>query len=184
MKSLTLLFAVMILLVASCADSKKSTSTALNNDKMEKDNTVSYDSLLAAINNGQEIPCTYLNRDDLQSEPKCPLSQIEILKDGQSYIILSAMHLNQSLDAYPYFLCTFSKESGTLLSFVSLGQEAEGVDPKEIRWDSEDQFSLINYSYELIEDEESGAYMQGALNDSTVVGYTINEGGIITEKTL
>jgi hypothetical protein len=73
----------------------------------------------------------------------------------------------------------FSKNTGKLLSIVALGQETEGVHPYKINWKSNVSFSTVDYRSKLLEDEESGAYLQGDLLDSLIRNYEVNPRGYI-----
>ena len=83
-----------------------------------------------------------------------------------------------------YYILSFSKLSGKLVSFVPVGMETEGVEPMKVTWQSPTSFSAVEYNYELVEDEESGAYMKGSLIDSVVVNYQVSLDGRISSMDL
>jgi hypothetical protein len=155
-------------------------STVSLNENNLVEAVLSYDSLILYIKNNKQIPCSYFESHG-KGDLKCPLEQSILINEPDSYIIVKAMHLNQVLDSYPYYLCTFSKESAEMISFIPIGEEAEAVEPNVIIWESDNEFKMIEYSYELVEDEESGAYMRGEIKDSTVTEYRIDSLGEISQ---
>jgi hypothetical protein len=154
------------------------TDSTIENQLAKAD--LAYDSLIFFIENNKQIPCSYFENHD-NGDLKCPVEQSILINEVDSYIVVKTMHANQSLDAYPYYLCTFSKESAEMKSFIPIGEEAEGVEPNVIRWKSDNEFKMIEYSYDFIVDEESGAYMQGEIKDSTVTEYRIDSAGKISQ---
>ena len=101
-----------------------------------------------------------------------------ILQKSDKYVIIRST--DNGTFVKNYYLLSFSKNTGKLISFVEIGQETEGVEPYKISWKSDIAFSTVDFQYELLEDEESGAFIQGAVLDSTVRNYEVNTDGLIT----
>ena len=186
MKASLIVIFLVPLIFYSCNSSKNDGESSLKTDSthvalvenVEATDATSFDSLLHYIENKQEIPCSYTNQ--LQESLKCPLTQNQLIKESNRYVVVKAMHLNHAMDSSPYYLCFFSKKTGKLISFLPIGQEAEGVEPHTIKWKSDSTFSMTEYNYEFIEDEESGAYLRGALKDSTITHYSIDDDGSVS----
>lgn len=140
-----------------------------------KDIDVSYEILKTLLENKQPI-----TKDHLTDSIRGVFSEYSILNQTDNYVLIKAN--NSGTDIRDYYLLSFSKNTGKLISFVGLGQETEGVQPHKINWESSVLFSTVDYQYEFIEDEESGAYLQGALFDSTIQYYKINSIGLIVHK--
>lgn len=135
---------------------------------------VSYMSLKKLLENNEPITDKYF-KVDLVVTLKGYLYDHRIVQDADKYIIVYAN--DNGTMSKKYYLLSFSKETGKMLSLLEAGQETEGVEPDKISWQSDNRFYKINYQYELLEDEESGAYLRGALLDSTVLNYEILNNG-------
>lgn len=139
-----------------------------------------YESLKNLLANNQPIYGDYLfleSEESIQSS----LHDHAILQESDDYIFIQST--NGGTDIRHHYLVSFSNKSGVCIDFLHIGMETEGVEPYKVNWKSNTSFSTVDYQYELIEDEESGAYMKGELLDSTVQNYTIAPSGtIISEK--
>jgi len=170
----------------SCTNNKSANNnqeekTATSNvDKNEQVTEVSYERLKELLDKNEAISVNYLVSDK-ELPPQKALYENRIVQESNSYILIQSR--DDGTDAKNYYLLTFSKKTGQLISFIGIGQEAEGVDPYKINWQSDKAFSTVDYQYEIVEDKESGAYIQGALQDSTLRNYEITEEGIIKEIT-
>lgn len=157
------------------------TQSTSENDKNEKDTSeitavnVSHETIQSLIKNNQ--PITSANLPD---SIRGVFHEYTIVNESDNYTLIKAA--NNGTDSRDYYLFSISKNSGKLISSVELGQETEGVQPYKLNWESKDIFSTVDYQYELIEDEESGAYMQGNLLDSVIRYYKINPYGMIIQK--
>lgn len=140
-----------------------------------KDMDVSYDMLRILLESKQPITKEYLT-----DSMRVVFSEYSILNQSDNYVLVKAN--NGGTDVRNYYLLSFSKNTGKLISFVGLGQETEGVQPYKINWESNILFSTVDYRYELLEDEESGAYLQGDLLDSTLRYYEVQPTGFIDHK--
>ncbi len=158
-----------------CNNTNSKNGIEKNNNIDIKDIDVSYDILSALLENKQPIPKEYLT-DSI----KGVLSEYSILNQSDNYVLIKAN--NAGTYVRDYYLLSFSKSTGKLISFLELGQETEGVQPSKINWESNDLFSTLNYRFELLEDEESGAYLQGNLIDSTIRYYEIDAIGFINHN--
>ncbi len=168
MKSTFNLLLVLIVLM-SCGERKP----PIDEKIIEPEIKVSYESLKNLLENKGPITNEYLT-DSIPVYGKT-LSDHTILKEFEKYVLVKAG--GGETDVSNYYVVSFSKRSGKLIDYIELGQLAEGVEPYKIRWQSSTSFSTVDYQYELVEDEESGAYMQGALLDSVVLTYRVNANG-------
>jgi len=155
-------------------------STSVNVEQVNVEMGVSYQKLKLLIEDKQPIPKAYLLTDPEILVSGGALYEHIILQKSDDYIIIKSR--DGGTDISKYYLLSFSTKTGNLISFIELGQETEGVDPYKLNWQSNTSFSTVDYQYELLEDEESGAYIKGNLLDSMVQNYEVNASGLITPR--
>ncbi len=146
------------------------------NSNREQESSISYDSLYQYLTSNQPIYGEYLKMSNGDSLAKAIVYH-EIVQDANEYIISKSSDGGTAVKGF--YLLSFSKETGRLLNYIHLGNEAEGASPKKVNWSSDSIFFTVDYNYELLEDEE-GFYYQGELIDSLVMTYSINSNGIFT----
>lgn len=174
-RTLYLLSISLFLFGCNNTNSKGDIEKSKNDPIGVKDIDVSYEILRTLLENKQPI-----TKEHLTDSIRGVLSEYSILNQSDNYVLVKAN--NGGTDVRDYYLLSFSKNTGKLISFVGLGQETEGVQPYKISWESNVLFSTVDYRYEFLEDEESGAYLQGALLDSTIQYYEVNSTGFINHK--
>ena len=168
---------IISILIVGCTNNN-STTKDNSTKSTAKETNVSYEGLMALLVSDEPIGVNYLVAS-LDPLPQKALYENSILQKSDEYILIKSR--DNGTDAKNYYLLTFSKKTGRLISFIGLGQEAEGVDPSKVIWQTNDEFSTIDYKYELIEDEESGAYIKGVIQDSTIQNFVIDNKGLIKE---
>ncbi len=184
-----LYFLCVVIVIISCNNGNSSKSKTEKDavESTEEDNSAnavaepeaSYKTLRNLIENKQPIPGNYLVTDP-ENPIRGMLFEHNVLKESDNYILVRSRDDGTAVSGY--YLLSFSKQTGKLISFIELGKEAEGVEPYKINWESDNLFSTVNYEYELVEDEESGAYMKGAVLDSIVQKYEVISNGSITSR--
>ncbi|WP_416864290.1 MAG: hypothetical protein ACMVP2_16760 [Imperialibacter sp.] len=181
-------FSLIFLMVAiACTPDKSPTSAselaeestaAMEEEEAAPMAEVSHEQLKRLIETQQPISAEFLPAASEMVIYGGSLRDHTILQETNDYLLVQSK--DGGTDISNYYLLSFSKETGMAISFIGLGQEAEGVDPYKLRWAYDNSFSTVAYQYERLEDEESGAYMKGALIDSTVTNYTIATDGTIS----
>lgn len=139
----------------------------------------SYEALNEMLINNQPIYGDYLVKGSEEAIDGSLQNHL-ILQESKDYIFVQST--DGGTDVSHYYLLSFSKDTGKLIDFIGAGTEAEGVDPYKINWESDTSFSTVDYQYELLEEEESGAYIKGNLLDSTVQYYSIAPNGLIVSR--
>ncbi len=170
MKNLIYLKVVLVLVLYSCTTS---TTEQTNSDSEE---SISYTSLKQLLDTNQAIDDRYLI-DEAKSGIIGVLIFHTIVLESDDFIMVNSG--NESTMPKNYYLTTFSKKNGNMVSYLPLGAEAEAAEPAKVVFDSSNQFYTVEYSYELLVDEESGAYMEGNLLDSIINQYKISNEGVI-----
>ena len=156
-----------------------SDTSNVSEGKMNAEADISYEALDKLLARNQPIYGDYLQNGS-EISISGSLNNHSILQETNDYVLVKST--NGGTDVLQFYLSIFSKETGILIDFISVGTEAEGVDPYKITWLSPSSFSTVDYQYELLEDEESGAYIKGSLLDSTVLNYNISSSGLIVLK--
>lgn len=151
--------------------------TSTEKEKAEAD--ISYEALQTLLTNKQPIHGDYL-LSGLKEPISGSINNHSLLQETDDYVFVKST--NGGTDVLQYYLLSFSKKTGILIDYISVGTEAEGVDAYKINWQSTTSFSTVDYQYELLEDEESGAYIKGGLLDSTILNYDISSSGLIVLK--
>lgn len=139
----------------------------------------SYEELKADIDKGLWIKKEYLGEES-EYNIRGQLIYHTILRETDKYLFINtSSHCDAGVECY--YLITFSREDGMMISNVDIGQAYEAGSPDKFGWISDDEFRLSSYTYNFIEDEE-GFYYQGELKDSVVTYYTLSLDGEMEEK--
>jgi len=154
-----------------------SIDNALNQEDDYAD--LSYANLKADIDNSLWIKRDYLQGAS-EFDIRGQLIYHRILKETDNYLFIST---GGDCDAGVecYYLISFSTEDGQMVSYLDKGQLFEAGSPDKFEWISENEFTLSNYTYDLIENEW-GDYEQGELLDSTITQYSLGFEGEIEKK--
>jgi hypothetical protein len=154
-------------------------TSSASQEEVTVETDISYKTLRELLTNNQPIYGEYLFIDSEKSISGS-INNHSILQESNKYIFV--LSNNGGTDISNYYLLSFSKDTGSLIDFISAGTEAEGVESHKINWISSTSFSTVDYEYELLEDEESGAYIKGNLLDSTVQSYDITPRGLLVAR--
>lgn len=146
-------------------------------EKVGAESNTSYEGLKTLLDSKQPVYGDYL-RIDGKPAIEGMVQEHDVQQESDKYIIIRSRDGGTMVSNY--YMLSFSKSTGQLISFIGVGQEAEGVDPLTINWDSPTSFTTVDNKYELVEDEESGAYMKGAIIDSVAIYYLVSLEGLIS----
>ena len=179
----TVLFLTVAAWLVGCSQSKPSgdidDASSTTSELPSEESKTSYEVLKTLLDSKKPVYGEYLLIDG-KPALEGMVQEHMVQQESDQYVIVRSRD-GGTMES-KYYLLSFSKSSGQLVSFVQVGMEIEGVDPMKISWLSPTSFATVEYSYELVEDEESGAYMKGALLDSTIRNYQVSTEGVISPE--
>jgi hypothetical protein len=193
----TAIYVVAILGIVSCTsnpdeqDGSTSKVEVLDSiDIIEKDSIAtkeaSYEELSKIILENELIPMRYFANSKIF--PVGEVYEVGLKKLGESkkFMVgkISSNHMSQQ-DIQSEFICVFSKKTGLISSFISLGTESMDASPNvySIRPQNEEytEFMLIKKVYTIIASEE-GMYVRDQFKNAITVFYYLSWRGDLLAK--